>query len=187
LTKEKYNYDEEKMYYDNNFPFKVKDIMFTSILYVANKYLAKIGEILDEDTSQVKEWTSRTEHNFYKYFTLTQKLDTMEEDDLYDYDLVKKGWIKKRTIASLVPIFTGIIPREKIDVLVRWINHAHYCGVGNCHIPVLPRTDVDEAYFKPLNYWRGPIWININWMVYQGLVNYGYRDRAEQIKQEYLS
>jgi glucosylglycerate hydrolase len=55
LMKEKYNYNEQEIYDDDNYPSKVKDIVFSSILYVANKYLLKIRKILDEDTSQIKE------------------------------------------------------------------------------------------------------------------------------------
>jgi glycogen debranching enzyme len=42
---------------------------------------------------------------------------------------------------------------------------------------------LDEAYFKEMNYWREPIWINMNWMIYYGLLEYGYRKRAQQIRQ----
>jgi hypothetical protein len=68
MMKEKYNYDEQKMYDDDdNFPFKVKDIVFISILYNANKSMLRIGEILDEDTSRIRDWTSSTGQN--KTFT----------------------------------------------------------------------------------------------------------------------
>ncbi len=192
LMKERYHYDTLRMYKD--FPFKVKDIVVSSILYVANQYLLKIADIItendddddnikSEDIHMIKEWILRTEQNFFRYFTPTQKLEGLEADDLYDYDLIKKGWIEKRTIASLIPIYTGIIPKEKIHVLVKWIDHAHYCGQGNCHVAALPSTDLHESYFREANYWRGPIWVNTNWMIYLGLLKYGYRERAEQIKQ----
>jgi hypothetical protein len=62
-----YKYDEKKMY--ENMPFKIKDIVFSSIFYVANKFLAKIADIIDEkDTQEIKRWISRTEQNFYTYF-----------------------------------------------------------------------------------------------------------------------
>ncbi|MFQ5815068.1 MAG: hypothetical protein ACE5G7_01055, partial [Candidatus Hydrothermarchaeaceae archaeon] len=37
-------------------------------------------------------------------------------------------------------------------------------------------------YFESANYWRGPIWININWMLYQGLRRYGFGDKAESVR-----
>src|SRR5690606_23001056 len=43
----KYNYDEKIM--NEKMPFKIKDLLFSSILYVANHYLLKIIEILAEN------------------------------------------------------------------------------------------------------------------------------------------
>lgn len=177
----KYDYNEQKMY--ESFPFKIKDIVFSSILYVANKYMIKIAQILGEDTQEIREWMSRTEKNFYKYFLPNgKKLGTTEEALFCDYDLVKKDWIRKRTVSSIIPIYTGLIPKEEIDHFTEWIIHSHWCGTGNCHTPALPSTDLEESYFKPVTYWRGPVWVNTNWMIYLGLLKYGYKEKAENIK-----
>ncbi|HKG86993.1 MAG TPA: hypothetical protein VKA95_01600 [Nitrososphaeraceae archaeon] len=204
-----FNYDEQKMH--QNFPFKIKDIIFSSILYVANKYLLKIADIIDESnsTDDIREWLSRTEQNFYKYFFPTlQPISTtstsasnsatppatykkgseerrlgMTEDYLfYDYDLISKNWIMKKTITSLVPIYTGLIPKDDIDIFVKWITHAHWYGEGRCSTLALPSTDLEETYFKKVTYWRGPVWVNTNWFIYLGLLKYGYQDAAQHIK-----
>lgn len=36
--------------------------------------------------------------------------------------------------------------------------------------------------FNPRKYWRGPVWINMNWMLFRGLRSNGYTDLAERIK-----
>jgi len=178
-----YNYDEHEMYKD--FPFKIKAIVFSSILYVANKYMLRIANLLKEDTQDILEWMSRTENNFYKYFLpkAGPKLGTTEEALFYNYDLVAKDWIRKVTISSLVPIYTGLVHTEDINNFVNWITHAHWCGGdGTCHTPALPSTDLKEPYFQHLTYWRGPVWVNVNWMIWIGLLKYGYNDAADKIK-----
>ena len=50
-----------------------------------------------------------------------------------------------------------------------------------CYEPTLPSMDLKVDYFKPLMYWRGPVWINMNWMFWLGLLNYGYKKEAEVI------
>jgi len=178
-----YNYDQQKMY--ESFPFKIKALVFSSILHVANKYMIKIADILGEDTQEIKEWKSRTETNFYKYFhpDISQNLGNAEELLFCNYDLVSLDWIRKRTIASIVPIYTGLIPRDQIDLFVKWITHAPWCEEGKCHTPALPSTELDEPYFKHLTYWRGPVWVNVNWLIWLGLLKYGYNDIAERIRQ----
>ncbi|HYA81900.1 MAG TPA: trehalase family glycosidase [Candidatus Bathyarchaeia archaeon] len=178
-----YNYDQQKMY--ETFPFKIKALVFSSILHVANKYMIKIADILGEDTQEIKEWKSRTETNFYKYFhpDISQNLGNAEELLFCNYDLVSLDWIRKRTIASIVPIYTGLIPRDQIDLFVKWITHAPWCEEGKCHTPALPSTELDEPYFKHLTYWRGPVWVNVNWLIWLGLLKYGYNDIAERIRQ----
>lgn len=54
---------------------------------------------------------------------------------------------------------------------------------GKCHTPALPSTELTEPYFKHLTYWRGPVWVNMNWMIWLGLLKYGYNDAAERIRQ----
>jgi glycogen debranching enzyme len=176
-----YNYDEKKMY--ENFPFKIKAIIFSSILYVANKFLIKIAELIEEnDTKEIKEWISRCEQNFYKYFYPTELNSDKSDGGLfYNYDIISKDWIRKKTIASLVPIYTGLIPNDQLPSLLKWIQR--WSGAsGRCRTEALASVDVDEPYFKEFTYWRGPVWVNTNWMVYLGLLTSGQTDAAERLK-----
>ena len=148
-------------------------------------YMIRIANLLGEDVQEINEWMSRTKINFYKYFLPNggEGLGTTEEALFCSYDLLSKDWIRKRTISSLVPIFTGLVSKEEIDILVKWVTHSHWSGwEGRCHSPVLPSADLEEPYFRPLSYWRGPVWVNANWMIWLGLLKYGYRQISDQIK-----
>ena len=46
--------------------------------------------------------------------------------------------------------------------------------------------DKEKPGFSPNRYWRGPIWININWMLYRGLKHYALHDYAERVKKSIL-
>lgn len=45
----------------------------------------------------------------------------------------------------------------------------------------IPTVAVNERKFNPKGYWRGPMWVNVNWMLHRGLVKYGFRDAAQQL------
>lgn len=40
--------------------------------------------------------------------------------------------------------------------------------------------------FDPTNYRRGPIWININWMLYHSLRYYGFTNKVESVMADIL-
>jgi glycogen debranching enzyme len=80
-----------------------------------------------------------------------------------------------------------LIPIEEAEVVLMWITHAHSCGEGsNCHVSTIPSTDLEVSYFKPITYWRGPVRINTNWMIWLGLLKCGFKQEAELIKQGIL-
>ena len=54
-----YNYDEQKMY--ESYPFKIKGLVFSSILHVANKYMIRIADTLGQETQEIREWISRSQ------------------------------------------------------------------------------------------------------------------------------
>jgi Mannosylglycerate hydrolase MGH1-like glycoside hydrolase domain len=45
----------------------------------------------------------------------------------------------------------------------------------------VPSTSFETADFDSDRYWRGSIWINMHWLLAQGLMNYGYFDIASKI------
>ena len=47
-------------------------------------------------------------------------------------------------------------------------------------------TAKTEPTWEPRRYWRGPVWIIMNWFIMEGLERYGYDDLAEIIRQDTL-
>ena len=103
----------------------------------------------------------------------------MSDGLFYDYDLVIGDRIVKRTVSSLSPLYTGLISNQDAEAIVKWISNADFCA----EYDTIASADEKESFFKPVTYWRGPIWINTNWALRLGLLRYGYIDRAERIRQ----
>ena len=138
------------------------------------------------NSQEIKDWISRCEKNFYKYFYPTElELDENEDGLFYNFDIISKDWIRKKTISSLIPIYTGLIPKEQLPSLLKWIARWSRAA-GKCHTDALPSVNVEEPYFKEFTYWRGPVWVNTNLMIYLGLLKYGQTDAAGRIKQGIL-
>jgi glycogen debranching enzyme len=155
-------------------------VSFSGILYVANKVLLQIANLIGEDSSEISEWISRTEQNFRKFFSPPSGNGPKLSDSLfYDYDLVMSDRIIKRTVSSLSPIYSGLISNQEAKAIVKYISDADFCA----EYDTIASTDEKESYFKPVAYWRGPIWINTNWALWLGPLRYGYNDRAEQLRQ----
>ena len=42
--------------------------------------------------------------------------------------------------------------------------------------------DRGSSYFNSINYWRGPMWVNLSWLVINGLNKNNYNELAKKIK-----
>jgi hypothetical protein len=177
----KNNYDEEKIY--KAIPFKIKDITFNSILYAANKAMLEMANILGENSEEIDSWVKRTKNNYFEYFSP----DVPEKTLLYDYDLVGEKRIEKRTAASLISLCTDLLSKKQAKALASWMKHSHMCKEDCTHDhPVITSISVDDIQFNPLNYWRGPVWININWMLYQGMKKHRLFEDAKNLKESII-
>jgi hypothetical protein len=186
----KCRYDEEKVY--KKIPFKIKDIVFSSILYVANRSLLKIGSIIGAGTAEIEGWLRMTRKNYFRHSCLQSEGGCI----VHDFDLVTKRVIEKRTVASLIPIYTDLLTRKQANKMFSWMLQAHICGEdcrkrhrikGTPHEHrVLTSLAIKEKGFSQLNYWRGPVWMNINWMLYKGLKNYKFYNEAEDLRKSII-
>jgi len=174
-------YEEEKVY--AVIPFKIKDIVFNSLLYVSNQALLKIAGVIGAKTEEIEAWIRRTRANFMAYFCPHAPDNLL----LYDFDIVAGRNIVKRTAASLVSLCTDLLAEEQAETMASWMKHSHMCKEDCVHQhPVIPSVSMDSLEFNPLNYWRGPVWMNINWMLYLGMKNYGFYDDAGDLKKSIM-
>src|SRR5918996_444969 len=51
----------------------------------------------------------------------------------------------------------------------------------------VPSTDPASPLFEPRRYWRGPVWLIVNWMIADGLGTCGRADLADRLREDSLA
>lgn len=152
-----------------DFPFQILDPVFNAILIQSNKSLLRIGEAIGKDTSQVASWLEKATENF-------SKIHWDENDGLfYPYDVLENRQIKKHCSGCYIPIFAEIPDDAQLEKML-----AHFSAAEDLYL--VPSCMPDQSGFESKNYWRGPVWVNMNWLIWQGLLKYQRHELAERIK-----
>ncbi|HEY7293479.1 MAG TPA: hypothetical protein VH916_00505 [Dehalococcoidia bacterium] len=99
------------------------------------------------------------------------------------YDLAGQGETPLRTltVTSLAPLALPTLDRVIVERLL-----AHLTDPNEFALPYpVPSVSRGEPTFMPGNargfIWRGPSWINANWLICEGLRAHGYRELRHQI------
>ncbi len=161
-------------------PFLIQDPLFNSILCRSNLSLVKIAEVIGEPPEVPRSWAEKTSA------AIRDKLWCEEQEIFNAYDLVRDELIYVDTAAGFMPLFGGAASQEQAEVLYRRLDSASFCSLhqGNCY--TIPNYDTQAEAFDSSNYWRGPVWININWMLSHGLRQYGYTLKADSLQKDLL-
>ncbi len=161
-------------------PFLIQDVLFNSILCRANRSLVDIGQEIGADVGEAREWLTQTKS------AIRDHLWSPDRSQFDPYDLVGECLLPTATAASFMPLFAVAASQEQAEALYEKANSVSFCGLhqGNCF--TIPNYDMSRDDFDSQNYWRGPVWININWMLSQGMKSYGFREKADSMKKDMI-
>jgi glycogen debranching enzyme len=153
---------------------RIQDVAFNALLIVANRMLSDLardaGIVIDPSLSasfraarqRFEELWSAPDAAYCSRATVTGEL------------------LSPPTIASFLALWADGEP-QRMRTLIRELRGAHWSPV----FPV-PTVAVDAPVFDARRYWKGPTWINTNWLIIQGLHRQGVPDLAESLRERTL-
>ncbi|HSH55765.1 MAG TPA: trehalase family glycosidase [Candidatus Limnocylindrales bacterium] len=151
--------------------FMIEDLAFNSIFIRANQHLRSIAKTLRVHLPEGLE-----EHMLLTESALEKLWDEFS-NQYYSRDFITHNLLQQPSVATLLPLYAGTVSKERADKLVHLIENEDGFGPA---FP-LPTVPVHSEWFKPMKYWQGPTWVNINWLVIDGLQRYGYKDHASAL------
>jgi glycogen debranching enzyme len=84
------------------------------------------------------------------------------------------------TIADLFPLYAGVPDGARARRMVdEQLMAPDRFGPSPWAVTTVSRASPD---FDPRNYWRGPVWVNVNWLMIRGLERYGLRAEADELR-----
>ena len=143
----------------NDSMFNVIDIGFNSILIRATKDLVEVSKKFNLDFTDLKNKISKSEESLIKFYK-------DEDQSFFSYDFKNHSLIKVDAISNYFILFADLenqeINNKIIDKLKKYNSQKDY---------FFTTVNPKDKTFEETRYWRGPVWINSNWIVYQGLIN----------------
>jgi glucosylglycerate hydrolase len=174
-------YDDARIY--REYPFLIKDVFFSAVLVCANAALLDLADVAgasDGDRELLAHWLDRGREGLAGCYEADSGL-------CRDYDVRAGEQIRLRTFAGFAPLFARTASEAQCAAQMRLLDSADFCGNERFRWRLLPSTSPAEAVFEPHNYWRGPVWPIINWLLWQSLRQLGYTERADQLRRDSLA
>lgn len=153
-------------------PFAYLDLPLNSILAVAEDDLASLQARIGGNGRRARDAAARLRAALGAMWD--EEAGAYRERDLHGEEGVTG------TIADLFPLYAGVPDDARARRLVdEHLMAPDRFGPSPWAVTTVSRASPD---FDPRNYWRGPIWINVNWFMIRGLERYGFQAEADHLR-----
>jgi len=151
-------------------PFAVEDVAFTAITARAAADLSEAGQGFGFDTSALDRIAGAARAGI-------AALWDAGEGWFLPFDVRARHRVVSITAGGLLAMWAGAADDGQVARLVARLD---------AWAEVLPfaitSADPAEPRFDPERYWRGPVWVLLNWMIADGLASSGHAERAERLR-----
>jgi len=152
---------------------QLKATDFNAFLSLECEILAGFAEELglSEDTVLWKERHEKLNQ------LINDKLWNDKEKFYFDYDIDQNQISEVMASSGFLPLICGAPSKKQATEIARHLNNPRTFKTS---FPVPSVAVCCEKYYSK-DMWRGPVWININWLIVYGLRRYGFNSEAEKL------
>jgi hypothetical protein len=167
------DYDDARVVADS--PFLMIDPLFNAILLWSEHALTEIAELIGADPAPHRAATRRIHEALIgtqwdpkrqRFCACDLRRDRREPED---------------SIVSFAPLLDPDLPPAIVAALGRELESPSFHPRREGIHYLVPTYDELAAGFDPQRYWRGPIWLNTNWLLWHGLRQHGRHALAAEI------
>jgi len=161
--------------------FVLEDLTFNSITIRGIQAVANLNEQTG-DKDKAAAWRDKAA----KMLAAIDRVNWVEKRGCYysRYDAKSPKLAMRTTCASLLPILTGLVSRERAQRVIRehLLNQKQFWLSYLVPFNAADEMKYDKVFLEDLVLWRGHcIWINMNYLLMEGLLNYGLKQEAREL------
>jgi len=95
----------------------------------------------------------------------------------HQFTFKEKNDLKRDEIIGFLPLWAGIADKERAARLVKKLTDQEefWRPYG------VPSLSAKDSYYNAKGYWNGPVWVEWNYLIMRGLIDYGYRAEAKEL------
>ena len=96
-----------------------------------------------------------------------------------DFSFEKPDDLKREDIIGFLPLWAGIASPQQAEKLIQKLSDPKkfWRPYG------VPSLAADDSYYNAKGYWNGPVWVEWDYLIMDGLLQYGYKDLAKELVQ----
>lgn len=161
-------------------PSNFEAVDLNSMLVMEEKSLVAMAMELGEK-SEAKEWNRKAVERSKKindimwddstgfYYNVDKMTNTFTHKKLND--------LKREEIIGFLPLWAGVADELQAKKLMQKLTDSKkfWRKYG------VPTLAADDSYYNPKGYWNGPVWVQWNYLIERGMIDYGYKAEAKEL------
>jgi hypothetical protein len=166
----------DKVDWPSNFEGIDLNVMLVSEANALSEMAEELGKT-DEAANWKRDAEKRTELiNKTFWDSETEFFYNVDKND-QDFSFKTKNDLKIQEIIGFLPLWANTATDEHAEKLMKHLTNPNtfWRRFG------IPTLSAEDDYYNPIGYWNGPIWVQWQYLIFRGLINYGYNDEAKQL------
>jgi glycogen debranching enzyme len=161
-------------------PFVIVGPLVNALLVTSSLALAEIAGLLGEDPSPHRSTADAVRR------AMQAQLWDPEHGRYYSRNLRTDALLREASILSFMPLIDPGLPSAGVEAIVRDLRAASFHPPEAEEHYLVPSYSLTGLHFDARRYWRGPVWINTDWLIWRGLRQHGHEELAVHVADSML-